>query len=161
SRDGCDIALCKIQGNTLSYAGAYRPLYLFYKNGDFVEIKATKTAIAGITPYDQEFVQHQFNISDLKAVYMFSDGYADQFGGQKSPLQRQKLYSLIFLLVVKLSLGQTSISYVQTITSKFTSGELPSAGPVNKLRLVKIVDSLLNLEYVDTREIELVNYYNS
>ena len=59
SRDGCDIALCKIQGNTLSYSGAYRPLYLFYKNGDFVEIKATKTAIAGLTPYDQKFEQHR------------------------------------------------------------------------------------------------------
>ncbi len=64
-------------------------------------------------------------------------------------------------MAVKFFLGQTSISYVQTITSKFTSGELPSAGPVNKNRLVKIVDSLLNLEYIDSREIELVNYYNS
>ncbi len=100
SRDGCDIALCKIQGNTLSYAGAYRPLYLFYKNGDFVEIKATKTAIAGLTPYDQQFVQHQFNVSELKAVYMFSDGYADQFGGQKSKKLTTKKFKELLKTVV-------------------------------------------------------------
>ena len=64
-------------------------------------------------------------------------------------------------MVVKLSLCQTSISYVQTFTSKLSSGELPPTGPVNKQRLVKIVDSLLNLEYIDSREIELVSYYNS
>jgi hypothetical protein len=76
-------------------------------------------------------------------------------------LQRQKLYSLIFVLVVKLSFGQTSLSYVQTITSKVSSGEVPTSDPVNKQQLVKIVDSLLDLEYIDSREISLVSYYNS
>lgn len=100
SRDGCDIALCKIQGTTLSYAGAYRPLYLFYKNGDFVEVKATKTAIAGLTPYEQVFQQHQFDTTELKAVYMFSDGYADQFGGQKSKkLTTKKFKELLHTIV--------------------------------------------------------------
>jgi serine phosphatase RsbU (regulator of sigma subunit) len=100
SRDGCDIALCKIQGTTLSYAGAYRPLYLFYKNGTFAEVKATKTAIAGLTPYEQIFVQHQFDIKELKAVYMFSDGYADQFGSQKSKkLTTKKFKELLHTIV--------------------------------------------------------------
>lgn len=100
SRDGCDIALCKIQGTTLSYAGAYRPLYVFYKNGEFKEIKATKTAIAGLTPYEQKFEQHQFNTTELKAIYMFSDGYADQFGGQKSKkLTTKKFKELLHSLV--------------------------------------------------------------
>lgn len=100
SRDGCDIALCRIQGNIITYAGAYRPLYLFRKNGSFEEIKPTKTAIAGITPHDQKFVQHQFNTSDLKAVYMFSDGFADQFGGSKSKkLTTKKFKELLTSLV--------------------------------------------------------------
>lgn len=64
-------------------------------------------------------------------------------------------------MAIKISLSQTSISYVQTITSKVSSGELPSAGPINKQQLIKIVDSLLNLEYIDSREINLVSYYNS
>lgn len=100
SRDGCDIALCKIQGTTLTYAGAYRPLYLFYKNGEFKEIKATKTAIAGLTPYEQVFEQHRFDTKELKAVYMFSDGFADQFGGQKSKkLTTKKFKELLHSIV--------------------------------------------------------------
>jgi serine phosphatase RsbU (regulator of sigma subunit) len=100
SRDGCDIALCKIQGTTLTYAGAYRPLYLFYKNGEFKEIKATKTAIAGLTSYDQKFEQHQFDTKELKAIYMFSDGYADQFGGQKmKKLTTKKFKELLHSVV--------------------------------------------------------------
>lgn len=106
SRDGCDIALCKIQGNTLTYSGAYRPLYLFYKNGEFVEIKATKTAIAGLTPYDQTFEQHQFNTSDLKAVYMFSDGFADQFGGQKSKKLTTKKFKELLQTIVNLPINE-------------------------------------------------------
>ncbi|MBK7667533.1 MAG: SpoIIE family protein phosphatase [Sphingobacteriaceae bacterium] len=106
SRDGCDIALCKIQGNTLSYAGAYRPLYLFYKNGEFVEIKATKTAIAGLTPYDQKFEQHQFDTTELKAVYMFSDGFADQFGGQKSKKLTTKKFKELLHTIVNLPINE-------------------------------------------------------
>ncbi len=84
SRDGCDIALCKITKDTLSYSGANRPLYVYYKNGEFAEITATKTAIAGFTPYDQEFAQVNIPIKDLTAIYIFSDGFADQFGGDKN-----------------------------------------------------------------------------
>ena len=84
SRDGCDIALCKITKDTLSYSGANRPLYAYYKNGEFAEIKATKSAIAGFTSYDQDFEQTDIPIKDLTAVYLFSDGFADQFGGEKS-----------------------------------------------------------------------------
>jgi hypothetical protein len=75
-------------------------LYLFYKNGNFVEIKATKTAIAGLTPYEQVFEQHQFDTRELKAVYMFSDGFADQFGGQKSKkLTTKKFKELLHSIV--------------------------------------------------------------
>jgi serine phosphatase RsbU (regulator of sigma subunit) len=100
SRDGCDIALCKIQGETLTYSGAYRPLYIFKKDNSFVEIKPTKTAIAGLTPHDQRFEQHQFDTRELKAVYMFSDGFADQFGGEKSKkLTTKKFKELLTSLV--------------------------------------------------------------
>jgi serine phosphatase RsbU (regulator of sigma subunit) len=106
SRDGCDIALCKIQNTTLSYAGAYRPLYLFYKDGTFEEIKATKTAIAGLTPYDQKFDQHQFDTTKLKAIYMFSDGFADQFGGQKSKKLTTKKFKELLHSIVNLPIKE-------------------------------------------------------
>lgn len=84
SRDGCDIALCRITKDTLTYSGAFRPLYIFDRSNAFTEIKATKTAIAGLTPYDQQFGETELQLKDLKMIYMFSDGYADQFGGAKT-----------------------------------------------------------------------------
>ncbi len=68
---------------------------------------------------------------------------------------------MFFLLVVKLSLGQNNFSFTQNLTSKVNTGGTPPTGPVNKKQLIKIVDSLLNLEFVDSREIELISYYNT
>lgn len=96
SRDGCDIAICKIKNDTIIYSGAYRPLYLFNKEGVFSEIKPTKTAIAGLTPYEQQFDQVEINKNEIKAAYMFSDGYADQFGGvQSKKLTTKKFKELL------------------------------------------------------------------
>ena len=64
-------------------------------------------------------------------------------------------------MVVKFSLGQNNFSFTQNITSKVNSGGGSPTPPMNKKQLVKIVDSLLNLDVIDTREIELVNYYNT
>ncbi len=102
SRDGCDIAFLKIVGNSLSYSGAYRPLYYFDKSNTFNEIKPTKTAIAGLTPYDQQFDQSELNTDNLKAVYLFSDGFADQFGGDKvKKLTTKKFKELLARIVDK------------------------------------------------------------
>ena len=68
---------------------------------------------------------------------------------------------MFFLLVIKLSLGQNNFSFTQSLTSKVNSGGTPVTAPINKKQLVKIVDSLLNLEFIDSREVDLVNYYNS
>jgi len=102
SRDGCDIAFLKIVGNNLSYAGAFRPIYLFDKQGALSEIKATKTAIAGLTPYDQEFAQTEIDTTQLKAIYVFSDGFADQFGGSKSKKLTTKKFKELLSSIVNL-----------------------------------------------------------
>jgi len=64
-------------------------------------------------------------------------------------------------MVLKLSLGQNNYSFTQNIASSPGNGGTSTTPPVNKKQLVKIVDSLLNLEYIDSREIDLVNYYNT
>lgn len=109
SRDGCDIAFLKIVGNTLSYSGAYRPLYYFDTNGGFNELKATKTAIAGLTPYDQEFNQHELDTNNLKAIYIFSDGFADQFGGEKTKKLTTKKFKELLSKLVDLPVEEQKI----------------------------------------------------
>jgi serine phosphatase RsbU (regulator of sigma subunit) len=88
ARDGMDIALIKLetQGEEtkLKYAGANRPLWIIRKGSKGIEeIRATKHAIAGFTSDAQEFEEHTITLQKGDSFYIFTDGYADQFGGAK------------------------------------------------------------------------------
>jgi serine phosphatase RsbU (regulator of sigma subunit)/lipopolysaccharide biosynthesis regulator YciM len=82
SRDGMDMALCSfdLSNNVLEYAGANRPL-VHIRNGELKEIAPTKASIGGHTADTQEFVSHTVELEENDTFYIFSDGYADQFGG--------------------------------------------------------------------------------
>ena len=79
-KDGMDLALACYNTKTgkLEYSGAYNPLVLI-RNDEIIETKADRVAIG----YDMEtkFTNHQIEIEKGDTIYMFSDGYADQFGG--------------------------------------------------------------------------------
>jgi ligand-binding sensor domain-containing protein/serine phosphatase RsbU (regulator of sigma subunit) len=82
-RDGMDIALCVFNRKTavLQYAGAYNPLWLI-TNNDFKEIKADKFPIGNLRAGEvRKFTNHEIQLVKGDTVYVFSDGYADQFGG--------------------------------------------------------------------------------
>ncbi len=85
SRDGMDIALCKINVETLilQYSGAMRPLYII-SNNDLLEIKADKYPIGGLQDNDEKrvFNSNEIQLKKGDLFYIFSDGYADQFGGK-------------------------------------------------------------------------------
>lgn len=83
-RDGMDLALCAISKDfrSLEYAGANNPLYIV-RNGDILVTKADKFAIASFEEGEQHYTNHQFDLKEGDLVYIFSDGYADQFGGVK------------------------------------------------------------------------------
>ena len=82
TKDGMDAAIISIQGDHLRYAGANRPLWII-RDKELIEIKATKSAIAGFTPDDQVYQMHEIQLQDGDAIYMTTDGYPDQFGGPK------------------------------------------------------------------------------
>ncbi len=85
NRDGMDLALIAIHKDfsKLEFAGANRPLYLI-RNGQLFDTKGDKFPIGGLQ-YEQErkFNTHVIELMKGDAVYIFSDGYADQFGGVK------------------------------------------------------------------------------
>jgi ligand-binding sensor domain-containing protein/serine phosphatase RsbU (regulator of sigma subunit) len=85
SKDGMDLALAVVDtaANTLLYAGAKRPLFAFIKN-EFIEIKADKQSIGGLEMEDDyHFRNHKFELQKGDTFYLFTDGYVDQFGGEK------------------------------------------------------------------------------
>jgi serine phosphatase RsbU (regulator of sigma subunit) len=84
TKDGMDIALCVIDhpSMTLQYAGAYNPLILV-RNHELQEIKADKMPVAYFDHGKETFTNHLVPLIAGDSLYMFSDGYADQFGGPK------------------------------------------------------------------------------
>jgi len=83
SHDGMDIALCIINHNTktLEYAGANNHLYMIRK-GVFSEIKADRMPIGIHRRAKESFTNHEINLETDDLIYIFSDGYTDQFGGK-------------------------------------------------------------------------------
>jgi serine phosphatase RsbU (regulator of sigma subunit) len=80
-KDGMDIAVCTIdfKENTLWYAGANNPLYLV-REGELIHYRADKMPVA-IHYKMQPFTLHKIDLRKGDTFYIFSDGYADQFGG--------------------------------------------------------------------------------
>lgn len=99
--DGMDIALCSLDLTTkkLEYAGANRPLWLI-RDSEWNEIKPDKLAIGGFRlKEDMSFTNHELQLHKGDIIYLFSDGYADQFGGEDgkkmlSKRFRDKLFSM-------------------------------------------------------------------
>jgi len=82
-KDGMDIALLALDpnSNTLEFAGAYNPL-VQVRNGEIIEVKADRQPIGIFHDYkDRPFVNHQVEVLPGDVVYIFTDGYVDQFGG--------------------------------------------------------------------------------
>jgi len=82
-KDGMDIAVCVVDfdKNILWYSGANNPLYLI-RGGELIHYRADKMPVA-IHYRMGPFTLHQIDLQKGDAFYIFSDGYADQFGGPK------------------------------------------------------------------------------
>ncbi len=83
TKDGMDIALCKINLNTqvVEYAGAHRPLYIM-RNGAMEEVKGNKFPIGGgIFKNQTNFTNTRIQLKGGDSIYFSSDGFPDQFGG--------------------------------------------------------------------------------
>lgn len=85
AKDGMDLALCIIDKTSgkAQYAGAYNPL-LLVKNGEMIVFKADKMPIGIHIANEKPFTNNDFMLEKGNVIYMFSDGYADQFGGPEN-----------------------------------------------------------------------------
>jgi serine phosphatase RsbU (regulator of sigma subunit)/ligand-binding sensor domain-containing protein len=126
-KDGMDIALSSFEQMDdyveLTYAGANNPAWIVSKNetlhvnnetneaimnleGYFLfEIKATKQPVgnyANIKPFES----HSVKLTKGDAVYMFTDGYADQFGGEKGKKYKYKPFKRLILSIQNHSMDE-------------------------------------------------------
>jgi serine phosphatase RsbU (regulator of sigma subunit) len=99
-KDGMDISICVIDRDkkTLQYSGANNNLYLVRKN-ELIEYSADRMPIGAADIGDINFKSTDIDIYPGDVIYMFSDGYADQSGGQN---RKKYKYSVLktFLLSI-------------------------------------------------------------
>lgn len=96
-KDGMDIALISYNPKEmlLQYAGANNPMYLIQK-GELIEIKANKQPI-GAFDNRQPFTNHEIKVEKGDRIILFSDGYADQFGGDRGKKLKYKTFKKLLL----------------------------------------------------------------
>jgi len=82
-RDGMDLALCKLDlhTNVLTFSGANNPLYVISASG--IQILATNKQPVGKFENRKPFNQERIQLEKGDCLYLFTDGFADQFGGPK------------------------------------------------------------------------------
>lgn len=83
-KDGMDAALCSLDVKTgkLEFAGAYNPLYLI-RDGEIIQVKGDKFPVGAFLGMQQKFTNHEVQLQKGDTIYIFSDGFPDQFGGPR------------------------------------------------------------------------------
>ncbi len=117
-RDGMDIALCAydISSHKLEYAGANRPLWIYRKNKNYEleVIKPTKFPIGGLEELDENrsYQNHEIDIEQGDCLYLFTDGFADQFGGPKGKKYMVSNLQKMFSAHIHLSMDKQKDAFV-------------------------------------------------
>jgi serine phosphatase RsbU (regulator of sigma subunit) len=74
----------------MEFAGANNPLYIV-RNKQLIHVKPDKFAIGAFEPGTKKYTNHKVKLLKDDVVYVFSDGFADQFGGKKDLPKGKKL----------------------------------------------------------------------
>jgi serine phosphatase RsbU (regulator of sigma subunit)/uncharacterized protein HemY len=137
-RDGMDVALCSLNPDTmeLEYAGANNPLWVVRSDGEngssfttddntevppssslspfsLYEVKATKQPI-GAYENTESFTNHRIQLQKGDTIYIFSDGYADQFGGKRGKKFKNKQFKELLLSIQNKPMDEQRMAINQT-----------------------------------------------
>jgi ligand-binding sensor domain-containing protein/serine phosphatase RsbU (regulator of sigma subunit) len=103
-RDGMDIAFCVIDKTSklLEYSGAVNPIYLI-RDDKITEISGSRFSVGldNIPEADRSFDNKQIMLQDDDVIYLFSDGYADQFGGPEGKKFKYRRFRHLLLTIHK------------------------------------------------------------
>jgi serine phosphatase RsbU (regulator of sigma subunit) len=99
TKDGMDAAIIAFNNETeIEYAGAQRPLWIIKKQKEIplFEIKGDKFAIGGSqTEKERKFTKHTISLAKGDSMYIFSDGYADQFSDENKKLMTSRFKEIL------------------------------------------------------------------
>jgi serine phosphatase RsbU (regulator of sigma subunit) len=105
TQDGMDIALCIVDCNNkiIEFAGANNPLYLI-RNNELIEYKGDRMPVGIHINFNKSFTNHIIEIKSNDVIYLFSDGYADQFGGESGKKFRYKRFQDLLIEINQLQM---------------------------------------------------------
>lgn len=132
SKDGMDMGLVRIDWKQMKafYAGANNPLY-HIRNGTLTEIKANKMPIGEHDFMHKPFELHSIDLQKGDMIYIFSDGYADQFGGPKGKKMKYKPFKLFLESIYEYP--------VETQREKLKNNFLNWMGPMEQIDDVLVI----------------------
>ena len=107
-KDGMDMALLGLdfKNNKLEYAGANNGVYII-RNGELIETKGNRFAIGSfIRGEKRKFDNHTFDLQKGDLIYVFSDGYPDQFGGESGKKYKYKPFKEFLLSIHEKSMSE-------------------------------------------------------
>lgn len=107
NKDGMDMALLVIDYPNMKaqFSGAYNGLYL-YRNNELIEYKADRNPIGVYIKEKNSFTQHHIDLLKGDTLYIFSDGYPDQFGGEKDKKYSAKRFKQLLLSIQDKSMAE-------------------------------------------------------
>ena len=84
-KDGMDISLCclNVEERSITWAGAMNPLWIVRKGADEIRVIKPDNQPVSKVENPKRYTQHEVKLAKGDSVYLFSDGYQDQFGGEK------------------------------------------------------------------------------
>ncbi len=97
-KDGMDLTLCiyNEKTNILQFAGANNPLY-HVRDKTIHSLKGDKMPIGISGLYEESFSNHTIELKNKDRIYLFTDGFADQFGGKKDEKFKIKRFRQLLL----------------------------------------------------------------
>ncbi len=118
-RDGMDIGFCVIdkKNSRLEFAGAFSPLYLV-RNNSVIEIKGNRFSVGLMEDInDEKFENHSLKLQKNDMIYLFSDGYPDQFGGEEGKKFKYRRFRHLLLNIHTLPASRQMELLDQSIVS--------------------------------------------
>ena len=116
-REGMDMSLCIIDYDAmdLQFAGAYNSLCLV-RNGKLIEYKADKMPVGVhlFDDYEKKFTNNIISLQSDDMLYIYSDGYSDQFGGKNNTKFKTKHFRQLLTNISALPTNQQKDILMET-----------------------------------------------
>ena len=123
SLDGMDVAIGVFDfvEQTFSYAGAFRPV-LVVRDNELIEMEASRYPIGFYADVQKVFTTQTIDIKQNDAFYFFTDGYCDQFGGERKKKFNRKQFKELLLSAQEMEMSEQE-AYLQYVLKNWRQDE--------------------------------------